>query len=73
MVKAKKLGTSPVLANIDIFYFTVNSQLLKGISTVFTDQLSTFRVFRKMHSTLASKFATVTWLITLWGKTDREY
>jgi len=32
---------------------------IQGISTFFVDQISTFRVFRKVHFMLASKFSAV--------------
>lgn len=38
--------------------------LIQGISTIFTDQMPTFHVFRKVHSVLESEFLTVYHLVS---------
>jgi len=37
--------------------------LIQGISTILIDQISTYLVFKKVHSLLASKFSTVYQLV----------
>jgi hypothetical protein len=38
--------------------------LVSGTSTIFTDQMPSVNVYRKVHSMLASKFATVYHLVS---------
>jgi hypothetical protein len=33
-----------------------SAEIIRGIRTIFTDQLPTYLVFRKVHSILASEF-----------------
>jgi hypothetical protein len=48
-----------IVNNGEIFQILIYTELIQRTNTIYTDQMPTFHVFRKVHSMLASELSTV--------------